>query len=300
MLFTGQIDRYKFTYRLEGNYCHPALLFLHGFMGDRDDFDEIIAILSHQFYCITIDLPAHRDSQIISLENSELPTFAEPCSPIRSPQVSKQFLGQYHTMQATARFVINFLDLIHLKKCNIVGYSMGGRLALYIAVHFPNYVDRLILESASPGIADTQARRDRYLQDLHLANTLENMSPSQFREFLQQWYQKPIFGNLRSHPHFTQMLQRRQMQHPPALAQSLKNLSTGLQPSLWENLPHLTTPTLLIAGELDHKFVQINQQILPHTNLASLEIMPNCGHNTHFEQPAKFAQILQNWLLQQS
>jgi 2-succinyl-6-hydroxy-2,4-cyclohexadiene-1-carboxylate synthase len=289
MLVKGQIDRYSFTYRLEGNSCHPAILFLHGFMGDRDDFNDIIATLSNQFYCVALDLPAHRDSQAINLDNGEPLIFAN--------HLSKQFLEQYHTIQAYAHLVVNFLDLIHLKSCTMLGYSMGGRLALYIAVHCPAYIDRLILESASPGIADAQARRDRLLQDQQLADILENLPLEKFPEFLQQWYQQPIFGNLRSHPHFTQMLQRRLMHHPKALAQCLRSLSTGLQPSLWHRLPQLNIPVLLIAGKLDHKFMQIHQAIGQQIKSADIATIPNCGHNTHFEQPQTFTTILKRWLI---
>ncbi|MBD2178030.1 2-succinyl-6-hydroxy-2,4-cyclohexadiene-1-carboxylate synthase [Pseudanabaena sp. FACHB-1998] len=272
MALAVQIDNYRFTYSLEGKSNYPAILFLHGFMGDRLEFQPAITALSKHFYCVAIDLPAHGQTQIPE----------QDC---------------YYTIQATAKAVISFLNFLHINKCDLVGYSMGGRLALYLTIHFPNYFHRVVLESASAGLTTAQARSDRLAQDHQLATRLENFTDCEFRDFLESWYQQVIFANLRSHPNFPQMLAHRLNNSPRLLAKSLRNFSTGTQPSLWEELAQNQIPLLLIAGELDHKFVQLNQQVAKLCQSAKLEIMPNCGHNTHFENSDLFIQKVLNFLI---
>jgi 2-succinyl-6-hydroxy-2,4-cyclohexadiene-1-carboxylate synthase len=86
------------------------------------------------------------------------------------------------------------------------------------------------------------------------------------------------------------MLEQRLNNSPTLLAKSLRNLSTGMQPSLWEKLPENQNPLLLLAGELDPKFVQINRQMQQLCKYSQLEIIPSCGHNIHFENPDLFVE----------
>ncbi len=271
MVLRVQIDNYWLTYYLEGNSRLPAILFLHGFMGDRFEFKSVISDLSKQFYCIAINLLGHGQTKAIDHKTEQ---------------------DDDYTIQSTANFIVKFLDVLHVERCFLVGYSMGGRLALYLAIHFPQYFDKVVLESASAGLQTDTARSDRLVKDQQLATKLVN---SDFCTFLENWYQQPIFANLRSHPNFAQMLEQRLNNSSVQLAKSLRNLSTGKQPSLWEKLSENEIPLLLIAGELDLKFVQINQQMQQRCPASKLEIIPNCGHNTHFENPDLFVQKLQDF-----
>ena len=263
MIFV-EIDNYALAYHLQGDSSRPAILFLHGFMGDRLEFDQAIAILSKQFYCLAIDLPAHGLTEVTDQDI-------------------------YYTIQSTAIAVIKFLDLLRINHCFLVGYSMGGRLGLYLTLHFPQYFYKVVLESASAGLSTAQARGDRLAKDQQLATDLES-DDLNFRLFLENWYQQPIFATMRSHQDFSQLLEKRLNNSPIKLAKSLRNLSVGLQPSLWESLSENQVPLLLLAGELDPKFVQINQQMEEICKYANLEIIPNCGHNTHFENSDLFAE----------
>jgi 2-succinyl-6-hydroxy-2,4-cyclohexadiene-1-carboxylate synthase len=266
-----QIDNYCFSYYSEGEASHPTILFLHGFMGNRFEFKQAIAILSKQFHCVAIDLLGH--GQTIAID----------------PSIDQD---DSYTIQSNANFVIKFLDLLRVDCCFLVGYSMGGRLALYLTIHFPQYFHRVVLESASAGLSLAAARSDRLAQDRQLATKLET---GDLRLFLENWYQQPIFANLRSHPHFAQMLEQRLSNSPAQLAKSLRNLSTGMQPSLWENLSENKIPLLLIAGELDPKFVQINQQMQQLCKHSQLDIIPSCGHNIHFENPELFIEKIKTF-----
>jgi len=264
-----QIDNYCLSYYSEGDSSHPTILFLHGFMGDRFEFKQAIAILSKRFYCVAIDLLGHGQTRVIEQRVDQ---------------------DDYYTIQSQANFVIKFLDLLRLNRCYLVGYSMGGRLALYLTIYFPQYFGKIILESASAGLQTVQERGDRLAKDQLLATKLE---AGDFRLFLENWYQQPIFATLRSHPNFAQMLAQRLNNSPILLAKSLRNLSTGRQPSLWENLPQNQIPLLLLVGELDPKFRQINHQMQQLCKYAQLEIIPSCGHNIHFEHPQLFVEKLQ-------
>ncbi len=280
MTFKVQIDNYWVTYRLEGNPSHPVILFLHGFMGDRDEFQHAFTALSKLHYCVAIDLPNHGQTYVVDrVEGVNLSTYQD----------------DYYTIQSTASFVIKFLDFLRIKKCCLVGYSMGGRLGLYLTIHFPQYFHKVILESASAGLRTIAERSDRLAKDRQLASDLES---GDFEVFLENWYRQAIFGNLRSHPKFSQMLEQRLKNSPSQLANSLRNLSTGLQPSLWEKLSDCEIPLLLLVGELDTKFVQINRQIEQLCKFAQLEIVPQCSHNIHFEYPELFVERIQVFLQQ--
>ncbi|PZO43903.1 MAG: 2-succinyl-6-hydroxy-2,4-cyclohexadiene-1-carboxylate synthase [Pseudanabaena frigida] len=263
------MDNGRFTYCSEGDSSHPAVLFLHGFMGNVDEFKETIASLSKQFYCVSIDLPAHGQTDIA---NSD---------------VNRE---QYYTIQSSANFVIKFLGFLRIEECYLVGYSMGGRLALYLTINFPQYFHKVVLESASAGLRTSIERSDRLVKDRKLASDLET---NDFRLFLENWYQQAIFANLRSHPKFPQMLEQRLNNSPALLAKSLRYFSIGNQPSLWEHLSKNEVPLLLLVGELDDKFIQINQQMSQLCKFSQLEIIPNCGHNIHFEHPEIFVRQIQ-------
>ena len=271
MVLKAQIDNYCFSYCSEGDASNPTILFLHGFMGDRFEFKQAIAISSKQFYCVAIDLLGHGQTSVIDQERDQ---------------------DDYYTIQSTANFVIKFLDFLHIERCFLVGYSMGGRLALYLTIHFPTYFHRVVLESASAGLPSAKARSDRLVKDQQLAANLET---EDFRLFLENWYQQPIFVTLRSHPNFAEMLTHRLNNSPIQLAQALRNLSTGMQPSLWENLSKNKIPLLLIVGELDSKFVQINRQMQELCSYSQLEIIPSCSHNIHFENPHLFIEKIKTF-----
>ncbi len=261
-----QIDNYCFSYYSEGDPRNPPILFLHGFMGDLLEFKQAIAILSEQFYCVAINLLGHGQTKVVD-------------------QVTDR--DEDYTIDSTANFIIKFLDLLCVERCFLVGYSMGGRLALYLALHFPQYFFRVVLESASAGLRTEVERSDRRSKDQQLAAKLET---GDFRSFLENWYQQPVFANLRSHPNFAQMLEQRLNNSPSQLAKSLRNLSIGIQPSLWGKLSKNEIPLLLLAGELDSKFVQINHQMEQLCKFSKLEIITSCSHNIHFESPNLFVE----------
>jgi 2-succinyl-6-hydroxy-2,4-cyclohexadiene-1-carboxylate synthase len=170
---------------------------------------------------------------------------------------------------------------------------MGGRLALYLNLHFPQYFSKVVIESASPGLKTQGDRVERTQRDIELAQELEK---SNFSSFLTNWYEQPLFASLKKHPEFKFLIASRLQNNPLELAKSLRNMSTGCQPSLWEELKKNRNPLLLLVGEYDAKFIAINSEMARLCKSARLEIVSNCGHNIHFENPKIFVENVQFFL----
>lgn len=225
--------------------------------------------LSNEFYCLAIDLPGHGKTEVVGGD-------------------------QAYSITVTANGIIQFLNALSIQKCGLVGYSMGGRLALYLSIYFPETFCKTVLESASPGLKTQAEREQRAQRDRVLADQLE----ANFSRFIKEWYDQPLFASLQQHPRFQSMRDRRLKNNPVGLARSLRYLSTGCQPSLWHELQNSSVSLLLLAGELDQKFLGLNTEILSLCNLAQLEIIKNCGHNIHLEQATLFTEKIRAFLMQ--
>lgn len=133
---------------------------------------------------------------------------------------------------------------------DLVGYSMGGRLALAYAAARPEAVRRLVLESASPGLASPGEREERRASDAALAKRIEDHGTA---AFLDEWEALSLFESQQSLPEHVREAQRarRLLNEPTSLAASLRGLGTGRLPSYWQALDSLPMPVLLLAGELE-------------------------------------------------
>jgi 2-succinyl-6-hydroxy-2,4-cyclohexadiene-1-carboxylate synthase len=173
-------------------------------------------------------------------------------------------------------------------RATYVGYSMGGRLCLHVAVSRPDLVERLVLVSATAGMDDPGERRNRRDADVALAETIERDG---LDSFLQRWVAQPLFAGLPDPD-----LDDRRRNTVAGLATSLRLAGTGTQEPLWTRLPDLAMPVLLVAGADDPKFVAAAERmsgLLPHP---TLEVIAGAGHTAHLEQPAAFLAVLTRWL----
>ena len=251
-----------------GDQDNPAILFLHGFMGSGEDWRAVIQGLATHYFCITVDLPGH----------------------------GKTGIGQskrYYAMPGAAENLIRMLDGLRIRKCIVVGYSMGGRLALYLALHYPDRFFKGILESASPGLSKREDRLARISHDEKLASELESVP---FATFLHKWYSQHIFESLKGHPDFPVLLENRQGNTPGELALSLRHMGTGKQPSLWDGLRHNRVPLLFMTGELDAKFRGIASRMEGMCPYSRMKIITGCGHNIHFENPSAFIESVKSFI----
>lgn len=258
------LGSYTIHYELQGEPSRPKLLFLHGFMGSGSDFAAIIDSLLPEFCCLTVDLPGHGQTQVLDSVG--------------------------YGMEVFAPVLLNLLYRLNFVPCHLVGYSMGGRLALYMTYQFPQAFSSVLLASASPGLATVAERTLRQRQDAVLAASLVS---EDWPTVLRRWYEQPLFSTFKAYESFNAIFQRRLQNCPHQLAQALQGLGTGAQPSLWNVLSSFKMPMTLVVGALDLKFVQINQRMAAQVPLAQLKIVPECGHVVHAENSAAFIALLQ-------
>jgi len=172
-----------------------------------------------------------------------------------------------------------------------VGYSMGGRLALRIALDRPDLVPRLVLLGATAGLVDPADRKARRLVDETLASGLERKG---LDRFLTGWLSQPLFQRL---PPEAAGLEERRTNTVAGLASALRRLGTGAQEPLWDRLGELRMPVLLLAGEHDSKFVSIAFRLAAAIgDGAGLSFVPGAGHAAHLERPDSFMTILERFL----
>jgi 2-succinyl-6-hydroxy-2,4-cyclohexadiene-1-carboxylate synthase len=254
--------------RIAGSPHNPCLFMLHGFMGCKEDFEFLLPRLSRHFYCVAIDLPYHGEAVAIHWGWSEMAEYL---------------------VATQARFSPN-------RPSYLYGYSLGGRIALYTALNFPQSWAGVVLESASAGLVDPIEQEERQQRDGSIARKLRQKNLD-FEEFLRSWYQQQIFQGLNDSVGFEEMLKRRQLGNPQALADALETFSLGRQPFLGNLLAQSSLPLLLLAGELDPKFVQIQKQMAVLCPTAQVEILAECSHNLQFQQPDLLSAIVYEWLL---
>jgi 2-succinyl-6-hydroxy-2,4-cyclohexadiene-1-carboxylate synthase len=171
-----------------------------------------------------------------------------------------------------------------------VGYSQGGRLCLQLALDRPEVVHRLVLVSASPGIADPAERAARRHADERLAQEIERDGVD---AFLERWLAQPLFATLP--PERAGLDERRAHNTVEHLTYQLRVLGQGVQPSNSERLGELRMPVLLVVGELDTKYVDIARRMADEIADARVEVIPGAGHACHLEQPERVAHLLTSW-----
>ncbi len=256
--------------RAADNPCAP-ILFLHGFLGCGGEWAEVAALLEDDFRCLCPDLPGHGDAGMKGCAN----------------------------MAAAAERILDFLDDAKVPRCALVGYSMGGRIALYLAVHYPERFRALVLESASPGLRTDEARAQRRAADEKLAARLESLAgdAKAFHAVLEEWHAQPLFaGMARDRARLDALIARRMRRDPRRLAAALRGLGQGAQPDLWDRLSRHKIPTLAIVGEEDRKYAEIAEAMHEACPSVVVKIVSGCGHNVHFGNPRGYTNALRDFL----
>jgi 2-succinyl-6-hydroxy-2,4-cyclohexadiene-1-carboxylate synthase len=249
-----------FRFTTVGDPLLPKIIFLHGFLGSANDWLPVANLLEGAFCSLLVDLPGHG--------GAGLPDDVEP----------EGFFER--TVEALAA---------ELRKrtggpCFLVGYSMGGRIGLCLALRHPELFTGAVIVSSSPGLRTEEERRQRRQHDADQAAELE----ADPQGFLERWYRLPLFETLAAHPSFPEILESRRIGNPRALAAALRLLGTGNQPQLWDDLPANRMPMLFCVGEKDAKFVEIGRQMVNLCPCSRLEIFEDCGHTLHVENRIGF------------
>jgi 2-succinyl-6-hydroxy-2,4-cyclohexadiene-1-carboxylate synthase len=168
-----------------------------------------------------------------------------------------------------------------------VGYSMGGRLALHLAVERPELVERLVLVGATAGLDREDERAQRRAADEALAADLERDG---LDAFLARWLANPLFATL---PAGAAGVEDRKENTVEGLAASLRLTGTGTQRPLWDDLPRLVMPVLFVVGALDAKFTTLAHRMRERWGGdATVEVIAGAGHACHLEQPDAFLDVV--------
>ncbi|MFV0548547.1 MAG: 2-succinyl-6-hydroxy-2,4-cyclohexadiene-1-carboxylate synthase [Limnobaculum xujianqingii] len=254
------VTRYPST---EANDNQPWLVFLHGLLGDGQDWDAVLSHLNH-WPCLTIDLPGHGKSQDINVNGFE---------PLNQ-QLTETLLA------------------CNINRYILIGYSLGGRSAMYHTCFSDTEgLVGLVIEGGNPGLGSESERQARLQHDSRWA---ERFRHQPLPEVLTQWYQQPVFANLNDESR-QRMILRRSHNDGSNIAQMLESTSLGCQPPLGEllktRLKQRNIPFCYLCGEQDAKFQQIALE-----NHFPLRIVAAAGHNAHSANPDGFAAQLLTFL----
>ena len=248
----------------------PALLLLHGFTGSAETWRPFLRELAARRRVIAPDLIGHGRT-------------AAPDDAAR------------YRMDECVADLLALLDRLGVEEFAVLGYSMGGRVALHLALAVPERVRALVLESASPGITDPEERAERARSDEALAELIEREG---IAAFVERWESQPLFASQRSLPAevWARLRAERLGQRPRGLANSLRGMGAGAMAPVWNRLGELGVPVLVLAGELDAKYVAIARAMGDRLPQARVAIVPGAGHAVHLEQPAQFLEFVTAFL----
>ena len=245
------------------------IVFLHGFMGAGSDWREICELLAEDYYCVCPDLPGH------------------------GANTARDFDAQL-SLSELAIELHGLCAGLGLKAPIVVGYSLGGRVALHAALLHPNRMRALVLESTSPGLEAVLEREARSAFDhARAAALLADGVPA----FTKAWYSAPLFHSLHRYPLLLAKLQAaRATNNARWLSKVIRELSPGRAASAWAGLASITTRTLLAAGALDVQYTAYVQRMALLMPSANSLIVPNAGHNVHVEEPAAYVHAVRQFM----
>jgi 2-succinyl-6-hydroxy-2,4-cyclohexadiene-1-carboxylate synthase len=232
------------------------LVLLHGFTQTGRSWQPVRDALAGRYRSVAPDLPGHGD-------------FAE-----RRP-------ASFAACDA-------YLRAVSGAPVTVVGYSMGGRIALHAALSLGRMLSRLVLIGASPGLADPPERAARRAADDALADRIEAIG---IEAFVREWSAQPLFADVPrgiADAADTDRLRNT----ATGLAAALRGLGTGVMPSLWDRLGELALPVDLVAGERDEKFRAIAERMAGALPDARLHVVPGAGHAVQLEAPDAIVELL--------
>lgn len=176
-------------------------------------------------------------------------------------------------------------------RASYLGYSMGGRFCLHLALQAPELVERLVLVGATPGIEELPARMARRKADQEWARLLFEEG---LAAFLDRWLEGPLFQDLSPE---AANKEARMENTIVGLASSLRMAGTGRQDPLWDRLVALDMPVLLVVGARDEKFRAVAERMqgLIGDN-AAVAVIPDAGHAVHLERPDAFSEVVEDFL----
>lgn len=247
------------------------ITFLHGFAQRGSSWEDQIASLPPGWQALSVDLPGH--------------------GPASKDEAAA-------SMGAASEALLALWDELGRPRSHLVGYSLGGRLALHVAAHHPERIASLVAVSSHAGLAES-VRPERRRGDDELADRIERQGVAWFSEY---WAALPLFAGLaRRGSEFRAVLDgMRRTNREAGLAASLRGMGAGATEPFWDRLGSITAPTLLVAGAEDEKYVAMAELLQRHIPGSCLAIVPGAGHSVHLERPDDFARLLASHLARAS
>ncbi len=241
---------------------------LHGFTQSGRSWKEVITTMPQGWRWVVPDLRGHGETRI------------RP--------------GVECTMDGSAADLEMLWDHLGVERTHLVGYSMGGRLALHVAARKPERLLSLLTIGAHAGLEE-DARVGRQLGDEALAQRIENDG---LEPFVKYWSALPLFAGLeRRGPAFVAQLRAERLNNTVAgLACSLREMGAGMMQPVWDDLARLTVPSTFVAGQLDHGYVASARRLAAAVPNGRVEVVQRSGHAVHQERPEAFARVLANHL----
>jgi len=229
------------------------LVLLHGFTQTRQSWRRTVAALGGRYRALAPDLPGHG-------------------------QAADRRPASFSACTAYVRALAG-------DRCVLVGYSMGGRIALHAALALPAIVERLVLIGAGSGLADAAEREQRRRTDEALADRIEAIGVAAFAE---EWGAQPLFAG--QDPRVAAAAHADRLRNTPdGRAAALRGLGTGVMTPVWDRLGELAMPVTLLVGERDAKFREIAEHMAATIPAARLEVVPAAGHAVQLERPEAVA-----------
>jgi 2-succinyl-6-hydroxy-2,4-cyclohexadiene-1-carboxylate synthase len=254
------------------------VVLLHGFTGTHHTWDPLKGRLAGDGYDVVLpDLPGHGMSRGVTSTSGGERMSIEIASEAIARLISREARGDGRM------------------KVALVGYSLGGRVALDLACKHQELLDCLVLEGASPGIESELERRDRRLRDDLLADELERRGMGWFVDY---WQDTQLFATQKELPPSAFQAVRRDRLSNTAggLAMSLRTMGTGRMVPLWDRLSDLAIPVLIVVGARDTKYSEVAEAMRSRIGAGRVVNVEGAGHCVHVERPDEFAALLDGFL----
>lgn len=248
-----------------GDPDKPWLVLLHGFLGCGHDFEQVVELLACQFRILLVDLPGHGESAL-----TDFPA-------------DNAFSHIHQLLQSTLR-------QREIQQYHLLGYSLGGRIALYHASQSPQGLLSLTLEACHPGLLDDAEKAERIVSDQQWA---VRFARQHLHDVLQDWYRQPVFSSLTESMREAMIAKRCRGNQGIALAQVLDAVSLARQPNLWLYLQQPEVPVQYFApGDKDAKFQALGKRIARECPQVWVKTFADAGHNIHWEVPQQWSHQL--------
>jgi 2-succinyl-6-hydroxy-2,4-cyclohexadiene-1-carboxylate synthase len=235
------------------------MVLLHGFTQASSSWAPFLERLAGSYRVLAVDLPGHGGSAELSGD-----------------------------LDGSAGLV---LELVGDEPFDLVGYSLGGRVALHVACQAPRSLRRVVAISASTGIDDEATRAMRLARDVQMADELE--AHGDVGAFVHRWLANPLFATL---PPERADVEARTRNTASGLADSLRRCSLGAQRPLAEELRAIEVPLLMLAGTRDDPYAASACALAASSPGIAAALVPGSGHVCHLEQPAVTARLLETFL----